>query len=67
MKVKIYSAVDRVNKVKRSSANRSSQNLHDDQVYNQELVMIDHFTKNAEAGTCIAKSAEETCDYSIYV
>ena len=67
MKVKIYSAIDRVNKVKRSSANRSSQNQHDDQFYNQELVMIDHFTKNAEAVTCIAISAEETCDYSIYV
>ena len=32
--------------------------------YIQELVMIDHFTKYAEAAPCITASAEETCDRS---
>ena len=36
-----------------------------DSGYNQELVMIDHFTKYAEAVPCITASAEETCDHLI--
>ena len=35
--------------------------------YNQVLVMIDHFTKHAEAACCMTASAEETCDHLIYV
>ena len=35
--------------------------------YNQVLVMIDHFTKYAEAAPCITASAEETCDHLINV
>ena len=31
--------------------------------YNQVLVMIDHFTKYAEAAPCMTASAEETCDH----
>ena len=34
-----------------------------DSGYNQVLVMIDHFTKYAEAVPCITASAEETCDH----
>ena len=33
--------------------------------YNHVLVMIDHFTKGAEAVPCITASAEETCDHLI--
>ena len=33
--------------------------------YNQVLVMIDHFTKYAEAVPCITASAEETCDQHV--
>ena len=33
--------------------------------YNQILVIIDHFTKLAEAKPCQTASAEETCDYLI--
>ena len=33
--------------------------------YNQVLVMINHFTKYAEALPCITASAEETCDHLI--
>ena len=33
--------------------------------YNQVLVMIDHFTKYAEAAPCMTASAEETCDHLI--
>ena len=33
--------------------------------YNQVLVMIDHFTKNAEAAPCMTASVEETCDHLI--
>ena len=36
-----------------------------DNAYNQVLVMIDHFTKYAEAVPCITASAEETCDHLI--
>ena len=36
-----------------------------DSGYNQVLVMIDHFTKYAEAVPCITVSAEETCDHLI--
>ena len=36
-----------------------------DSGYNQVLVMIDHFTKYAEAVSCITASAEETCDHVI--
>ena len=36
-----------------------------DSGYNQVLVMIDLFTKYAEAVPCITASAEETCDYLI--
>ena len=36
-----------------------------DSGYNQVLVMIDHFTKYAEAVPCIIASAEETCDHLI--
>ena len=36
-----------------------------DNGYNQVLVMIDHFTKYAEAVPCITASAEETCDHLI--
>ena len=36
-----------------------------DSGYNQVLVMIDHFTKYAEAVPCINASAEETCDHLI--
>ena len=36
-----------------------------DSGYNQFLVMIDHFTKYAEAVPCITASAEETCDHLI--
>ena len=35
--------------------------------YNQVLVMIDHFTKYAEAAPCMTASAEETCDHLINV
>ena len=31
--------------------------------YNQVLVMIDHFTKYAEAAACMTASAEETCNH----
>ena len=34
-----------------------------DSVYNQILVIIDHFTKLAEAVPCQTASAEETCDH----
>ena len=34
---------------------------------NQVLVMIDHFTKYAEAAPCMTASAEETCDHLINV
>ena len=36
-----------------------------DSGYNQVLVMIDHFTKYAEAVPCITAPAEETCDHLI--
>ena len=36
-----------------------------DSGYNQVLVMIDHFTKYAEAVPCITASSEETCDHLI--
>ena len=36
-----------------------------DSGYNQVLVMIDHFTKYADAVPCITASAEETCDHLI--
>ena len=36
-----------------------------DSGYNQVLVIIDHFTKYAEAVPCITASAEETCDHLI--
>ena len=36
-----------------------------DSGYNQVLVMIDHFTKYAEAVPCVTASAEETCDHLI--
>ena len=36
-----------------------------DNGYNQVLVMIDHFTKYAEAVPCTTASAEETCDHLI--
>ena len=36
-----------------------------DSGYNQVLVMIDHFTKYAEAAPCITASAEETCNHLI--
>ena len=36
-----------------------------DSGYNQVLVMIDHFTKYAEAVPCITASAEETCDHLV--
>ena len=36
-----------------------------DSGYNQVLVMIDYFTKYAEAVPCITASAEETCDHLI--
>ena len=35
--------------------------------YNQVLVMIDHFTKYAEAAPCMTALAEETCDLLINV
>ena len=35
--------------------------------YNQVLVMIDQFTKYAEAAPCMTASAEETCDHLINV
>ena len=35
--------------------------------YNQVPVMIDHFTKYAEAARCMTTSAEETCDHMINV
>ena len=35
--------------------------------YNQVPVMIDHFTKYAEAAPCVNASAEETCDHLINV
>ena len=35
--------------------------------YNQVLVMIDHFTKYAEAAPCMTASAEETCDHLMNV
>ena len=36
-----------------------------DSGYNKVLVMMDHFTKYAEAVPCITASAEETCDHLI--
>ena len=36
-----------------------------DSGYNQVVVMINHFTKYAEAVPCIIASAEETCDHLI--
>ncbi|XP_063727255.1 uncharacterized protein LOC134854826 [Symsagittifera roscoffensis] len=39
--------------------------LMTDSGYNQVLVMIDRFTKYAEALPCITASAEETCDHLI--
>ena len=36
-----------------------------DSCYNHVLVMIDHFTKYAEAVPCIHASAEEMCDHLI--
>ena len=36
-----------------------------DNDYNHVLVMIDHFTKYAEAVPCITASEEETCDHLI--
>ena len=36
-----------------------------DSGYNQVLVMIDHFTKYAEAVPCKTASSEETCDHVI--
>ena len=33
--------------------------------FNKVVLMIDHFTKSAEAVPCITASAEETCDYLI--
>ena len=36
-----------------------------DSGYKQVLVMIDHFTKNAEAVPCITASTEETCNHLI--
>ena len=36
-----------------------------DSGYNQVLVMIDHFTKYAEAVPCITASAEEKCNHLI--
>ena len=36
-----------------------------DSGYNQVLVMIDHFTKYAEAVPCMIASAEETCEHLI--
>ena len=36
-----------------------------DSGYNQVLIMIDHFTKYAEAVPCINASAKETCDHLI--
>ena len=36
-----------------------------DSGYNQILVIIDHFTKLAEAAPCQTASAEETCDHLI--
>ena len=35
--------------------------------YNQVLVMIDHFTKYAEAAPCMTATGEETCDHLINV
>ena len=35
--------------------------------YNQVLVMIDNFTKYADAAPCMTASAEETCDHLINV
>ena len=35
--------------------------------YNQVLVMMDHFTKYAEAAPCMTSSVEETCDHLINV
>ena len=36
-----------------------------DSGYNQVMVVIDHFTKYAEAVPCITASAEETCNHLI--
>ena len=36
-----------------------------DSGYNQVLVMIDHFTKYAEAVPCISAPADETCNHFI--
>ena len=36
-----------------------------DSGYNQVLVMIDHFTKYAEAMSCITALAEKRCNYLI--
>ena len=38
-----------------------------DRDYSQVPVMIDQFTKNAEAVPCITASAENTCDHDQYV
>ena len=63
----ISSSVNRVIKIQRGCANQSSEKMHDDHGYNHVLVMIDHFTKYAEAAPCMTASAEETCDPLINV
>ena len=56
--------------IESSEFNEVVQNDHQkicmtDNGYNQVLVIIDHFTKYAEAVHCIIASAEEACDHLI--
>ena len=51
--------------IESSEDNEVVQICMTDSGYHQVLVMIDHFTKYAEAVPCITVSAEETCDHLI--
>ena len=63
--IAISFTIDRVVLIQRGGAERSPKDMHDRQWFNQVLVMIDHFTKYAEAVPCITASAAETCDHLV--
>ena len=62
--IEVSSAVNRVNSIQRGGVQKICMTATD---YNQVLVMIVHFTKYAEAASCMTASADETCDYFINV